>query len=409
MSEFLKTNKVFRFTVDICKADGTADSKDFYVEGYAATSDLDRQGDIILAEALSQAAKDLVTINNTVFYGHEYDLSNAVGRIVDANVDATGLKVKIYVSQMAQELRVKLQERIINKFSIGGRVVKDKLISREEAISEGLISGDSPFDRIKLIEKLELFEVSFVGVPANPNAQVVDTFVKALTELYKGGGDKMEDVNKKEEIKPEEVKKEEPKKEEEVKAEEVKKEDEKIEGITEEEFKAMPPEVATCIREKIKGGMKPADAMKECWKEYHDSHPAKENELSEEEIKDLVEAEKAAKPKPYKPYYKPYYPAKPGAKPAANAKPYYYYYNDKKVLDLVTNVDKKLDAVVAGIDALRKLIEEKVKTIEVHSEKKSVIKTEDDPDVKKTAEKPIVTDDLMDSYFQHKITGKLVE
>ena len=156
-------NKQFRFKVDVVKSEGDIDG-DFYVEGYASTSDLDRQGDIILQEALQAAAKDLEEINNTVFYGHKYDLENAVGRLVNVTVDSVGLRTKIYVSKWAKELRTKLKEGIINKYSIGGRVLQDRQIPKNEALAQGIINEDVPFDQINLIESIELFEVSFVGV-----------------------------------------------------------------------------------------------------------------------------------------------------------------------------------------------------------------------------------------------------
>jgi len=175
-------NKSFRFDVEITKANKT-DNK-FFVEGYASTSDLDRQGDIICKQALEKAAEALLNVNNTVFYGHEYDLNNAVGKIVEAKADDIGLKVKIYVSEWAEELRTKLNEGIINKFSIGGRVSKDRQITREEAIEQALVDSDVGFDNINIIEGIDLFEVSFVGVPANPNAQVVG-LAKALKGIQK--------------------------------------------------------------------------------------------------------------------------------------------------------------------------------------------------------------------------------
>ena len=187
------TIKNFRFSVNISKtikqdspnaASGAL--PDLYVEGYASTMDLDRQGDIIMSGALNKAADLLVSVNNTVFFGHEYSLENSVGRIVDAKVDDKGLKVTIFVSAWSSELRQKIEEGIINKFSIGGSVLKDKVISKKDAIRAGLVTEECPFDKIRLIEEMELFEVSFVGVPANPNAYVVNSFRKALEALYEG-------------------------------------------------------------------------------------------------------------------------------------------------------------------------------------------------------------------------------
>lgn len=219
-------SKTFKFYADILKSEGTEDT-DFYVEGYASTSNLDRQGDIIILDALKDAAKDLVNINNTVFYGHSYDLNNAVGRIVEASVDDIGLKVKIFVSSWAKELRTKLKEGIINKFSIGGRVVDDETITKHEAINRGLVDESCPFDKIHVIKKLELYEVSFVGVPANPEAQVL-SLVKALESLYKGG----ENMEERKDLEQEKIEKQEAKEEEKKKKQEKSKEE-----ISEEEIK----------------------------------------------------------------------------------------------------------------------------------------------------------------------------
>jgi len=46
--------------------------------------------------------------------------------------------------------------------------------------------------------------------------------------------------------------------------------EEKVNASTEELVAAFPPEVGTCVKGKIKDGMKPAEAVKECWKEYKD-------------------------------------------------------------------------------------------------------------------------------------------
>jgi len=225
------SKKIFKFYADILKSEGTEDT-DFYVEGYASTSNLDRQGDIIILDALRDAAKELVNVNNTVFYGHSYDLSNAVGRIVEASVDDIGLKVKIYISSWAKELRTKLKEGIINKFSIGGKVVDDETISKDEAIRRGLVDNNCPFDKIHVIKKLELYEVSFVGVPANPEAQVL-SLVKALENLYKGGED-MKERKDLEQEKIEQKQEEEKKEQKQPKAEEKK---EQKEEFSEEEIK----------------------------------------------------------------------------------------------------------------------------------------------------------------------------
>ena len=323
------SKKVFKFYADILKSEGTEDT-DFYVEGYASTTELDRQGDIIILDALKEASKDLVNINNTVFYGHNYDLENAVGRIVEATVDDIGLKVKIFVSSWAKELRTKLKEGIINKFSIGGRVIDDETITKQEAINRGLVDENCPFDKIHVIKKLELYEVSFVGVPANPEAQVL-SLVKALENLYKGG-ENMEERKDLEQEKLEQKQAEEPK-EEEKKEEKVSEQEEK-----KEEQKEQP-------KEEEKKEEKPQENKQE------------KEELSEEEIKDLLEESKEENgdKEPY----------------------YYYYYYGKEIHEKLDKLGEAIAEISKKLDELIDLIKEKVKTIEVIAEKKSVIKKED--------------------------------
>ena len=368
MSELIEAQKSFRFYVDITKSEGDID-KDFYVEGYAATTDLDRQGDIIVQEALKEAAKDLVNINHTVFYNHEYDLQNAVGRIVDASVDDIGLKVRIYVSSLAKELRIKIKEGIITKFSIGGRILRDSEISRSEAISRGLVTEDVPFERITIIEKLELFEVSFVGVPANPQAQVVGSFAKALEKALKGGGETVKDEKLKETIEEEKVEKT---------SEEVEKTEEKTENIEEK------------LEEKVEGSSE--EKSEESEEKKEESKEEAKDEVSEEEIKDLIEDEKA-EDEDKKPYY------------------YYYYYYGRKVKDSLDKIGKDLAAIKEDIAAIKKdlkelsdYVKEKVKTIEVHTEKKTLIKKED-PIEKKPEKKELTEEDIDKGFFKF-ITGK---
>lgn len=325
MSKLVEANKSFRFYVDIIKSEGEID-KEFYVEGYAATTDLDRQGDIIVSDALKEAAKSLIDTNHTVFYNHEYDLQNAVGRIVDATVDDIGLKVRIYVSSLAKELRIKIKEGIITKFSIGGRILRSSVISLEEAKARGLIKDDIPnfIDRVNIIEKLELFEVSFVGVPANPNAQVVGSFIKALRQVL--GGENMDEVKKEQET--QEVQKE-------------------------------------------------------------------KSEITSEEIKDLLATEEKKedkKPAEYPEAKQPYYY-------------YYYYYYGKKMQEELQKLGEAIAAIKADVEEIKKdlkelkdLVKEKVKEIEVTTEKKTLIKKES------PVEKKELTDDDIDKGFFKLIT-----
>jgi HK97 family phage prohead protease len=390
-SQLIPANKAFRFSVDIIKASGDL-NQDFFVDGYASTSALDRQGDIIVEQALKDAADALVSTNSTVFFGHTYDLQNSVGRIVEAIVDTKGLKVKIFVSTCAQELRTKLKEGVISKFSIGGRVISNRTIPRQEAISQGLMTPECPFDEINLIEKMELFEVSFVGVPANAEAQVVDTFAKSMQKLFspddiksqEKGGAVMENLE--------------------------------VKGSA--EVPQITPPVPEVAVPEIKKEEIPAEVKKEEPKVEPEVKPEPEAkaEVTPEEIKDLLKDEpKADDEAPAA------QPEKKPAKPEGDY-PYAYYSNGKAIQDALVKIQASLDAILAllqpkkaepapevkveepkqneelkaltaTVNELKAFITEKVKVIEISEVKKSLVQAGDPISGKEPGKGPELTPD----------------
>jgi phage head maturation protease len=185
-------DKKFYFDMAIQKSGTDQASGEFYVEGYAATCDLDRQGDIIALAALKKAAVALLETGRTVFFNHNYD--RCVGKLEDATVDNVGMKVKIYVSKWEEELRQKITEGIINKFSIGGRLIQGQQMSPEEALSQFPDQmTEKPTGPVKIIRAIELFEVSIVGLPANAKAEFVH---KSLYDALKEEVTKVSEVHK---------------------------------------------------------------------------------------------------------------------------------------------------------------------------------------------------------------------
>ena len=170
----------FYFSLDIVKSGH--EGKGFYIEGYAATKDLDRQGDIIVLDALKDAAIGLLEFGNTVFFNHDYN--RAIGRLDDAKVDNQGLWVKIYISQWEEELRKKIEEGIISKFSIGGRLTAGERVSPTEALHRFPYLKNKPSAPVNVISSMELFEVSVVGLPANCRAEFAHkSLTKALQDV----------------------------------------------------------------------------------------------------------------------------------------------------------------------------------------------------------------------------------
>ena len=160
----------FNFPIQL-KADNQGQ---FYLEGYACTTDLDRQDEVILRTALEKALED-VKQNRTVFYEHK-STEYPIGKIVDTKiVDEDGsskLYVKVYISKTAETVRTLIEEGILNKFSIGGKVLKYK---------KAAMGGKE----ITEIMDMELYEVSVVGLPANVKAEAIGYAITKSLDLNK--------------------------------------------------------------------------------------------------------------------------------------------------------------------------------------------------------------------------------
>ena len=160
-----------------------------YIEGYAATSHLDRYGEVISDQALFNGAADLLK-HPTVFADHQYSISKAVGRVLESTFEKTeemsGIKVKLGISKTETDLWTKSQEGIVRTFSIGG-IWKDMEYGEED--------GDPD-----IIGDLELWEMSIVGLPANPEASFGALAVKHIKSSKK-------ESNKKEESETDKIEK----------------------------------------------------------------------------------------------------------------------------------------------------------------------------------------------------------
>lgn len=156
------------FELDIVKSFKTVKKGDRVVVGYAMTSDLDSDLSIISREAMDAAQNDLLQYS-TVLFNHNPD--RPIGKVISTNVDDIGLLVKVVLSQDEEDIWNKVTEEIINKFSIKGRALD----------SEEVIGPNN--QKVLLIKKLELYEISLVSVPANSEAKTIGWYVsKSLQE-----------------------------------------------------------------------------------------------------------------------------------------------------------------------------------------------------------------------------------
>lgn len=150
----------FTFELDIVKSKSSVQAGDRIVLGYASTFDIDSDHTQITREALEGAKDDLIKYS-TVLFNH--DTTRPIGKTIETTVDDVGLLVKVKLSKEEDEIWKKIQEGIINKFSIKGRVLDAVLVDSKEQIYQ--------------IKEIELFEVSLVSVPANVDAKTISHYI----------------------------------------------------------------------------------------------------------------------------------------------------------------------------------------------------------------------------------------
>lgn len=147
---------------------GEDDDEFLRFEGHASIfNNVDRGGDIILPGAFRNAlAKEGGTIK--LLMGH--DTNQPIG-LVDASEDAIGLAVK---GRIPRGLRAAHDIELLLKMG--------KILDMSFGFSIKEFEIDS--DRIKRISEIkELFEVSLVSIPMNPEATVDPTSVKSIDNI----------------------------------------------------------------------------------------------------------------------------------------------------------------------------------------------------------------------------------
>lgn len=121
-----------------------------YIEGYASTTDVDRQGDVVPASVWEAGLKNY--LNNPIILA-QHDHDDPVGRMVQHRIDSTGLWIKARISAAADIYNL-VKDGVLTAFSVGFRVLDAEYNAATELF---------------VIKKLELVEISVVSVPANQN------------------------------------------------------------------------------------------------------------------------------------------------------------------------------------------------------------------------------------------------
>jgi len=147
----------------------------WYVEGYAATDDIDLINDRITDEAIKASEKDLLE-NSTVLRNHHLD--EEIGKVVETKVDSKGLWVKVLISKTVPEVWQKVKEEVLNKFSIRMKIL------------DAVKKWDDKLKRlVNNILRMKVVEVSLVSVPMNDQAKAIRWYVsKALQTFEQSGG-----------------------------------------------------------------------------------------------------------------------------------------------------------------------------------------------------------------------------
>lgn len=143
---------LFKILSPIQKLQDGEDGK-LRITGYASTAGTDRVGDVILPSAWTGGGLDNYKTNPIILFNHNY--GKPIGRAVELEVDAKGLKISCEISPSAGEVHGLIKDSVLTTFSVGF-MVKD---ADYNEMTDGYIIKDA-----------ELLEVSVVTVPCNQEA-----------------------------------------------------------------------------------------------------------------------------------------------------------------------------------------------------------------------------------------------
>jgi len=139
------------------------DAENHQITALASSGAIDRQGEIILPEAFTETLPEYMK-NPVVLAAHQHRLesghSSVVGNVIKAWIDKRGLWVVIEFevgTELGAEYWVLYSNKRQRAFSVGFDAIEWK-----DEIIEG--------KRVRVYIRVELYEISCVAVPANPEA-----------------------------------------------------------------------------------------------------------------------------------------------------------------------------------------------------------------------------------------------
>ena len=142
------------------------------IEGIATTADLDVDGLYISEEALIGAEGDLRKYT-TLLYNHDRD--KEIGKILEVKYmpEQRALWIKALISKTVPDIWQKVQEEVLNKFSVSGTALD---------FTEKFVKG---LDKVvQYVNQMRLFETSLVTVPADASARTMAFYVEKSMKQF---------------------------------------------------------------------------------------------------------------------------------------------------------------------------------------------------------------------------------
>jgi len=123
------------------------------IRGMASTTDFDRAGDSISADAWTKGGLKNFEKNPIILFNHNYD--RPIGRATGLKATDNGLEMEAKISKAAKDVVDLVKDGVLGAFSVGFRVKDADYIEETDGLR---------------IKDAELFEVSVVSVPCNQTA-----------------------------------------------------------------------------------------------------------------------------------------------------------------------------------------------------------------------------------------------
>jgi HK97 family phage prohead protease/HK97 family phage major capsid protein len=123
------------------------------IRGMASTTDFDRAGDSISADAWTKGGLKNFEKNPIILFNHNYD--RPIGRATGLKATDDGLEMEAKISKAAKDVVDLVKDGVLGAFSVGFRVKDADYIEETDGLR---------------IKDAELFEVSVVSVPCNQTA-----------------------------------------------------------------------------------------------------------------------------------------------------------------------------------------------------------------------------------------------